>query len=208
MKKLIVASVLGIAASIAVTTKTQAQGNIIFGNYNNSVQAPVTFSGAPSGGLTAGEDVGSEFSLDLLYSFGASLGTTYTDESFGQTYAFYGTDGGSPGTDGAGLVQNGLSITAQIPGYTTGTIDIILEAYNGATYTASTIRGQSGVVQLSNLATAVNHLTSGDLFSDNGSVVTPLTAFTVSPAVVPEPTTLALAGLGGAALLALRRKKA
>ena len=146
------------------------------------------------------------FTADILYSFGANLGVTYTDS--GDTATFLTFTGDTAG-DGGGLFgSTANSIT--IPGYTSGTVDFIVEVYNGTSYSdvSSTIKGESGVVTLSTLATAVNLLTTGDLMSDNASATSPLNAFTVSPAAVPEPTTLALAGLGGAALLALRRKKA
>jgi hypothetical protein len=204
MKRAVIASILGIVASLSMANKTQAQGNIYFANYNgNPTFAPVTFAS----GVNAGENVGSEFSADLLYSFGANLGVTYSDLSLGTSVPFYGSDGGSPLTDGAGLF-GALTLNEVIPSYTSGAVDFIVEAYNGSSYSAgnTTLRGQSSVITLSVLATAGNGLPTGDLMSDNSNASPALSSFTVSP--VPEPTTLALAGLGGAALLALRRKKA
>jgi len=211
MKRAIIASILGVAATVAMVSKTQAQGFVVFANYaeGGALTSPVTYSGASQNGLTTGELVGSgsspvNFTADILYSFGANLGVTYTDS--GDTASFLTFTGDTAG-DGGGLFGSTAN-SISIPGYTSGAVDFIVEAYNGASYSASTIRGQSGVVTLSVLATAANLLSTGDLMSDNASATSPLNAFTVSPVAVPEPTTLALAGLGGAALLALRRKKA
>jgi len=203
MKRTIVASILGVVATVAMVNKSQAQGNVVFANYNGGgATSPVTY--ANSVALLGGEAVGSEFTADLLVSFGANLGVTYTD--LGAFTSFYGSDGGSPGTDGAGLFGTTAN-SVSIPGYTSGQADFIVEAYNGATYASSLIRGSSAVVVLSVLGTSSNFLPVGSLMPDNGSATTPLTAFTV--AAVPEPTTLALAGLGGlASLMAFRRKKA
>lgn len=48
--------------------------------------------------------------------------------------------------------------------------------------------------------------TPASLFGTGTGQVAPFTMYTVTP--VPEPTTLALAGLGGLSLLLLRRRKA
>jgi len=207
MKRAILASILGVAASLAVVSQTQAQGTIFFANYSNGgqLQAPVTYSGNAQNGLVNGEKVGTgaagaNFTASLLYSFGPNLGVTYTDA--GAPASFIAANGDN--ANGAGLFGFQAN-TVTIPGYTSGTVDFIVQAYNGSSYATSTIRGQSGVVVLANLATAANSLPTGSLLSDNTSATTPLTAFSVSP--IPEPTIFALAGLGAAAFMAVRRKK-
>jgi hypothetical protein len=206
MKRAILASILGVAASLAIVSQTHAQGTVFFCNYANggALQAPVTYSGAPLNGLANGEAVGTgaagaNFTATLLYSYGANLGVTYTDA--GVTASFLAANGDT--ANGAGLFGF-LANTVTIPGYTSGNVDFIVQVFNGSSYGNSTIRGQSGVVTLANLATAANALPTGSLLSDNTSATTPLTAFTVSP--VPEPTVFALAGLGAAALMVVRRK--
>jgi len=206
MKRAILASTLGAAASLAIVSQTQAQGNVFFANYANGaqLQAPVTYSGSPFNGLSNGEAVGTgpagaNFTARLLYSYGANLGVTYTDA--GTSATFLAANGDT--ANGAGLFGFQAN-TVTIPGYSSGTVDFIVQVFNGADYASSNIKGQSGVVSLSTLATAANSLPTGSLLSDNTAVITPLTAFTVS---VPEPTTFALAGLGAAAFLAIRRKK-
>ena len=78
------------------------------------------------------------------------------------------------------------------------------DVFNG--HAIGTINGFSSVVQVNSLADAANLGLPGDLFTDNANVVAPgLQAWVVS---VPEPTTLAMLGLGGlASLMAFRRKQ-
>ena len=202
MKKILVASILGIVATVATANKSQAQGSVFFGNYTGGgATAPVTFTGASSGGLTSGETIGTGFTAELLYSFGGNLGVTYSDT--GITASFLANNG-DPVTSGGGLF-GGFGNQVTIPGYTSGAADFIVEVFNGSSFANATIRCQSGVVSLSTLATAANQLPTGGLMSDNGNATAPLTAFTV--AAIPEPTVFALAGLGAAALMAIRRKK-
>jgi len=201
MKRSIVASVLGIIASVAMVSKAQAQGSVVFANYANggSLTSPVTYNGPAQGGLVSGEAVGTGFTASLLYSYGANLGVNYTDA--GVTAGFLAASGDI--ANGAGLFgSTGNAVT--IPGYTSGTVDFIVRVYNGSSYANSAIRGESGVVTLSVLATAGNLLPTGSLMSNNGNATTPLSAFAVTP--VPEPTVFALAGLGAAALMVIRRK--
>jgi len=207
MKRAILASIMGAAASLAVVSQTQAQGTVFFANYSNGgqLQAPVTYSGQPLNGLVNGEKVGTggagaNFTANLLYSFGPNLGTVY---SGGLPVASFIAANGDD-ANGAGLFGVQAN-TVTIPGYSSGTVDFIVQVYNGADYNSSSIRGQSGVVTLANLATAANSLPTGSLLSDNTSATVPLTAFSVAP--VPEPTVFALAGLGAAAIMAIRRKK-
>ena len=190
MKKIIVASILGVAACASVTS-SYGQGSLIFGNYSFGTvnfSAPVAIT--TSGGLTCGP----LFTASLLYST-TGLAGSFNAVS-GATSGFLGaSDGDTAG--GAGFF-GALGVT--IPTYTSG------NAYFEVLVTGEGMTGTSGVTVFSTLATAANLHTAGSMLGDNPDVTTPLAPFTVSP--VPEPTTLALAGLGGlASLVAFRRKQ-
>lgn len=219
MKRTIVASVLGIAGSAAMT---YGQGTVYFQNYTSAantvhITAPVTFASsghAVTGGngpSVAGNGVGKEFTADLLYSVGntgtytaltfANSGATVSG-AFGYPAAFaYGSglDGALPGTPSGGSPGYFLGAGIKIPGYTSGTIAFIVEAYNGSSYAASQgaglWRGQSAAFVMSSIATGTTPT----------GYLTGLGGFTVSS--VPEPATMALGGLGLASLLLFRRKQ-
>jgi hypothetical protein len=202
MKRKIIASLLGIAGSLALVASSHGQGTVFFLNYASDVNAPVTFGKtASAGGVsgTAGVNVGSEFTAALEYSLDG--GTTYTLLSqaaagAGGAYptAFLSTDGNT--ANGAGYF-NGPIVT--IPGYSSGPISFIVEAYHGSSYAAAVAAndwaGKSNPFTLSSIATGTTQ--TGDLVGMPAFVVT-----------VPEPSVFALAGLGAAGLMALRRKKA
>jgi len=209
MKKALVAAILGLALNI---TSSHAQGYIIMQSYDlvrgTPIYSGVTY-GAGSGAKT-GQFVGaaSGFKADLLYLL--DNGVTYQSALNSQT-PFYinggvqSQDGGSPTTDGAGIF---IGPTATIPGYTSGNVSLIVEAYNGASYAASVsgglFAGKSAPFVISGLQTNPN-LAAGNILNATGTTVNGLQPFVVT---VPEPGIFALAGLGAAGLMAFRRKKA
>lgn len=215
MKKALVAAILGIALGV---TTSHAQGYIIMESYTlagaggtTPVFAGVTY-GAGSGAKT-GQYVGNASGFKAALLFSLDGGATYTLAAGSQT-PFYvnggvpSQDGGSPTTDGAGVFA-GPTLT--IPGYTSGSVSFIVEAYNGASYGLNGFyNGQSAPFTISSL---VNNqaLPPGDLLNGSGTVpYTGTTSTGLQPFVVtiPEPSIFALAGLGAAGLLAFRRKKA
>lgn len=212
MKRKILASVIGVVASIAFVAASHGQGTVFFANYNTpsgtganadpGVNAPVTFGTTASvGGIsgTAGALVGSEFSADLEYSFGGNpLAVLTAAQAGGTPYptAFFGTDGNAGSA--AGYFQ-GPFVT--IPGYSSGPITFVVRAFNGTSFAGSTWNGVSAPFTLNSIATGTSPV--GDFGPVGGSGS--LAGFTVNP--VPEPGIFALAGLAAAGLMGIRRKK-
>jgi len=214
MKRKIIASIIGIAASSALVASSYGQGEIQFANYTfdpGTPSAPVTF-GSQSGGL-AGELVGSEFTAELEYDLGTQTAGSFVSQGFAQNFAggtavatFYGTDGNAGSQAGEFLfidpspgAQGSSGVT--VPTYSSGAVTF--EVFVTGTKGAITYNGFSSPVVVSALTSP-----PGDLFYNNtGITANPmqLSAFTVNP--VPEPTTLALAGLGMASMLVIRRRK-
>jgi len=214
MKRKILTSVLGLVASTVMVATAFGQGKVFFANYNTpsgsgpsfdpGVNAPVTFGITDNThgiNATAGALVGSEFTAALLYSTdgGAtfSLLTTAQAGDAGYPTAFFGTDGNAGSA--AGFFQ-GPGVT--IPGYSSGPISFIVQAYNGSSYAATTTwRGASAAFTLNSIATGTQPVGDFGPVGGGGS----LHAFTVLP--VPEPSIFALSGLGAAALMMIRRRK-
>ena len=100
MKRKIIASLLGVAGSLAMVASSHAQGSVNFISYASDVNAPVTFAQTQSGnGVTgvAGGLVGSEFTAALMYSLNGGVSYTLLDQvsaGAGGSYptAFLGTD--------------------------------------------------------------------------------------------------------------------
>jgi hypothetical protein len=200
MKKTVLATALALMGSFAALS-SYGQGSVIFENYDfGALNAPVTFGNTANvGGVNGvtGQGIGSEFTAALMYSLDG--GATYTLLSQGAAgagaaypTAFSGTDGNA--ASGASYF---LGPTVTIPGYSSGPVNFIVQAYHGASYATADWKGQSAAFTDPSLATGQ---TPASQFP-GGS----LQAFVVT---VPEPSIFALAGLGAAGLMAFRRKKA
>jgi hypothetical protein len=189
MKKILVAAIIGIATVGSVL----AQGRIALDTYNASPYPAITY-GAGAGGsgtVNAGYTIGFYYSL--------------TPDTFND-----GTGVGIPG--GTFLLGSGLNSTTPIvagglfaatgdftvPGWAAGSVYLVAVAYNGASYENSTVRGHSAVFTLT---PAINT----DAAPKFGSQMTPFQVLPV--AIIPEPSTFALAGLGLASLVIFRRRK-
>jgi len=203
MKKTVLATALALMGSFAAVS-SYGQGSVVFENYDfGPLNAPVTFGMNGTGGGvtgTTGTRIGSEFTADILYSLDG--GVTYTlltqaNAGAGGAYptAFSGTDGNA--ASGAGYF---LGPTITIPGYTSGAVNFIVEAYHGASYAAAVAandwNGKSAAFSVPGLATGQSPASPFPGGSLQSFVVT-----------VPEPSVFALAGLGAASLMAFRRKK-
>lgn len=205
MKKSVIASLLGVATVVATAVSSYGQGQVNFQNYDfgaASLNAPVTFgvTASPGGKAgTAGVRVGSEFNADLQYSLdgGATFSLLTAAQSgnagYPSPFAFgVGADG-----DAGNFAGYFFGNPVTIPGYTSGAISFIVEAWTGGTSYANATqwRGQSAAFTMAGIATGTTQ--PGNFTGMSGFVVNP----------VPEPTVFALAGIGAAALMIVRRKK-
>jgi hypothetical protein len=192
MKKTLVATLLGLAVA-----SSYGQGIIQFDNYFNAFaqgsQQFVNYANDGALGALSGMTVGSDISVELYYALGtvgsfASLTAIPTS-----TVAIGGGNPTLPGDPTWGGQFAAGTIT--IPGWATGqSVTFGYTAFNAG----HTITGQSGLWV--EPATSMAPIGGVALEMVNG----PLGA-TVD-LQVPEPSTLALAGLGAAMLIIRRRK--
>jgi len=190
MKKVLVAAILGLAATASV----KAQGQIIL--YNYAQPSTKIVYGQNSGG-TLGNGITGSWTIGLYDVAGNSVTAVNT---------FFTGDSGRGTLVGSGLTLETETATL-ISGYPgqygpttvttpfSGTGTFVIVAYNGATYETSSIRGHS-------TAFTANSAVSPALPIDIGSVASSFAV--VGP--IPEPSTFALAGLGLAGLLIFRRR--
>jgi len=207
MKKAIVLAIIGIASSMA--TSSYGQGAIKLDNYTTTGPY-VTYGAGSDGALGAG--VTSAYTMGLYYwnalgdhtggtaadpsgtALPTSLGTFVLASGSGSTAQFQTTTFGLAGTAFSGPIYN-VPISAATGG---DTITFMVVAYEGASYAAAQFRGHSA---------AFNLVTSDPTAPGTVKTGSGMAAFQVF-AAVPEPTTMALGGLGLAALVLARRKKA
>ena len=190
MKKSIFVAVLGVGSVLA----SYAQGVVQFGNYYSSTQTTgITYGNGPAAGMYAGNEI------SAILLFGASTATSIAQltaiPSSASMCGYLGVTGPSSGT----ALNQGLFLNSNPVNVGTGTYAFAYEAtgtYQGVTYT-----GFSGIIVVATQASSQSPIPlMGPLF---GPMNVSLTGVPV-----PEPTTLALAGLGGlASLVAMRRKQ-
>jgi hypothetical protein len=208
MRKVLVASILGFALSV---TSSYGAGYIIMQNYDyvngtTPVYAGVTY--ANGGGAVSGEFIGSAnpygIQVELFYSLTGAAGTFALAP--GSLTSFYSGsppgsapshDGGSPTTDGAGVFFGPL---VTIPGYTSG---------NAFFFVAAVIPTQVDLANSAVFSMPLNTdpaVPSQDLLNLAPGQTTSQGLQSFSP-LIPEPSILALSGIGAAALMLVRRKK-
>jgi len=195
MKKSVILAILGLSVA---AVSSYGQGSIAFDTYNadslNGIQT--LFGNGPS----VGTGIGSTFTGELLFSttsisdVATTAGTASNPLTAGWTVASTGTF--ATGAATAGYIQGPNFVFAGPGG--AGPFYFEVVAFNGASYGASTYQGHSATFQ----ATLVTGLTLPN--ADQLDNLQPFAVFQT----VPEPTTMALGGLGLAALLVARRKKA
>jgi len=190
MKKSIFIAVIGVAASVA---SSYGQGFIAFNSYVANSGA-----GAIANGVDGTTPLDTTYTADLYFALGTVTDPVGGDWKSPVSGAF--TDLNVTGVTYSGGFFQGPTVI--IPSYVSGAISFEVVAFNGSSYANSGIRGRSGAFTESTIANSASAPLTA--FGDNG---TGMPNFQVAP--VPEPTTLALAGLGGlASLVAFRRKQA
>jgi len=210
MKKAIVLSVLGIAASGYAAF---GQGVIVFNNYiagnYNSAQA---LWGANSG-HTAGTAVDTaSVEVQLFYQLGtvsesssAFLADPLTKAGL-TAFVDPGTNpGGAYGVGPGGYYSAGNQL---ITGWSSGAVTFMVAAWDtskGATYALSTVSGLSALFQAADDTTgaAGQGIRPSSLPAEDFATINSVTLV----GQIPEPMTMALGGLGLAALMAFRRKQ-
>jgi hypothetical protein len=208
MKKIVTMA----ACAFWMSLSGYGQGFLWFDNVTTTPgPAPVTISALPGSFNPAngqpGSFVGSDYTASLYYLNGNVTDQAVFDGSNPELFApadiaFSGTTGvgpdHGPDLDGAGLFAYGI---VHLP--TTGIVTVQVRAwYNGrglyTSYAQALAAGQD-----------VGESNPVSLFLATGTAFPPpldgLLPFTVG--IVPEPSTLALFGLGGFAFFVLRRRK-
>lgn len=196
---------------VAMASSLFAQGTLTFANSSSS---KIQFAATQGGAAT---DVAAGGGMAELYW--APTGTAYTPWTPSMTPAAWLT--ANPGwTLAAGSTKavgpaagrfnaGALTIPTAAPG---GTIDAVVAAWQGsattfaAAYTAATPGSANGVGVSGKFTVATSNPNTVPP-PPPASIVIPANIVTSPVSAVPEPTTLALLGLGGVALLIARRRK-
>jgi hypothetical protein len=178
-------TILGILATAAVAASSFGQSSMVFATYNGGefIGTPITYGGSA---------VGANFSAELSYFSGGvwtDLPSTITP--------YFGVQGDL--SSGAGYFFYGGVTLPVAP----GTVTLMVKAFNNVTVDGNapgTITGSSASFTMTTVDPGLPTYPSMSSSTYQGFVVTAVP--------VPEPTTFALAGLGSAALLIFRRRKA
>jgi hypothetical protein len=202
MKRKVLAKIIGAGSVLGLAVSVQAQ-QVAFDNYDASpyyhVRYTSTASLAPAGlaGLSAGANV----DVEMGYVLGSvQSGFTLVPSSITAISSTLSQPDAGAGPAVGGWFQ-GPAVT--IPGYTPGnpvSIEVLAWVASGT--------GAGGGTFATSLYTATKTWTESSLAFGGvpAADFTGMNGDIILAATVPEPTTIALLGLGAAGLLALRRR--
>lgn len=215
-------TLLALAVTLAVVATSSAQGIVLFSNSGGSrVSTNAVVGGsAVSGGYAAGTFYYALFASQTQTTVGGSTAPvvgqgTYAFNSAGWTFQAYATNS-TAGRLASSQLDSAGNTALTFAGGSSAYFTIVAWSANiGSTWDAV----QSYLANPTFAAFVGESAVSGALTPgiEGSTGATPLfgaapnipgfTAGLVNAAATPEPTTMALAGLGIASLLALRRKK-
>ncbi len=198
MKKSVILTILGLGIA---TVASYGQGSMAFNTYSAKGGSGIltTYGNGP----LIGTALPSSFIGELLFSTtqitdSATTAATANDPLTAGWTVASSANFATPGNISPGYVSGPNFNYTGTAGAGPFWFEVV--AYDGASYGAGTYAGHSASFQ----ATLVTGTTLPN--ADQIDNLTPFSVYQVS--VIPEPTTMALGGLGLAALMLVRRKKA
>ena len=214
MKRKVIAAIIGAAGMIGLATSSYGQGQVWFNTYSSTGYFPVTYKQAQTLLGLSGPSAGVNVDAELGFALGANQTSGFT--LIPSTIIALSSQPAP--VNGSGPVETGYItggvVSGGIPGYTSGPITFEILAWVASGSGASGPGGTFcwlwlSMIQQIRCTFGLNH---PFLLVHRHPLVIFLQSLpgnAVMTTPVPEPTTLALAGLGGlASLVALRRKKA
>jgi len=213
MKKSVILGILGLAAVAA--TSSYGQGYILLSNYASGTGTLTYGANVPANGVSGAVGSGplsTAWTVGLYFTAGTPAITDPAGTGIPLAPLALGTGTGSSIAIGAGNANGQPGYYASIPFFNAGvaagstiTAEMITFPTSAGSYASALYRGHSSpftIVTVPVTSTAPNITGLANGLAASGSIL----VGAVAP--VPEPTTLALAGLGGlASLVALRRKQ-